>query len=91
MSFFHIFNCRALILHAFVFSNISTISQDKDKEVKNKRERVQIQMATLKGTVLTATQCPTHLDMSLSQQTVKLSTPFQSYRIILACNFETNG
>ena len=43
MCFFHIFNCRALILHAFVFSNISTISQDKDKEVKNKRERVQIQ------------------------------------------------
>ena len=43
MSFFHIFNCRSLILHAFVFSNISTICQDKDKKVKNKRERVQIQ------------------------------------------------
>ena len=43
MCFFHISNCRSLILHAFVFSSISTSSQDKDKEVKNERERVRIQ------------------------------------------------
>ena len=43
MCFFHIFNCRSIILHAFVFSNTSTSSQDKDKKVKNERERVRTQ------------------------------------------------
>ena len=63
MCFFHICNCRSLILHAFVFSNISTSSQEKDKEVKNERERVRIQkknaaLKVIKKLIMTSSLIP---------------------------------
>ena len=60
MCFFHIFNCRSIILHAFVFSNISTSSQDKDKKVKSERERVRTQKTS------TALEVIKNLIMTLS-------------------------